>query len=194
MKNLQANDKKPKVDFSTLSVGDSFIFGDYYGPIKWRVLNKNADSLFVISEFGLDAKPFVKEGYTSDWHDCSLKEWLNTEFFNKAFSSEEKSLIEDTPYGKAFLLSTDEAEEFLESSSERRCKPTSYALSQGAFPYQGAFLYQGYCEWWLRLSDDDDYDAVCVLADGNFYFTGYYKDFASAAVRPAICIKLQYQY
>lgn len=78
-----------KDEISKLKRGDKFIFGDYHGPIEWRVLEKSYGNLTVISEYALDCKPFDEEGETDEWDSSSLKEWLNSEFFNKAFSSEE---------------------------------------------------------------------------------------------------------
>ena len=68
------------------------------------------------------------------WDRCSLREWLNKDFFDKAFSDEEKSLIkitdvknEDNPVkntsggedtkDRLFLLSISEAEKYLDDDN-----------------------------------------------------------------------------
>ncbi len=81
-------------------VSDRFEFGRYpqgangeVEPITWRVLQRNSDSLLVIAEQGLDAKPYNEEFCDITWADCTLRRWLNGEFFNKAFNEQEQSLI-----------------------------------------------------------------------------------------------------
>ena len=60
-------------ELSELEKGNKFKFGDYYGEIEWRVLDKDSESLLVISEYGLDAKPFDEGFKTNEWNSCSLK-------------------------------------------------------------------------------------------------------------------------
>lgn len=173
-----------KKELSGLQVGDRFTYGDYYGPIEWRVLDKDSDSLFVISEYGLDCKPFDKKGKTDDWNNCSLKKWLNSTFFNKVFNSEEKSLIEKTLYGKVFCLSIQEIKEYLSNNSDRKCRPTQYALSKGAATYQGG------CWWWLRSQGYDDDCVMIVSYGGSVLLSGDYVYRASGCVRPVMKLKI----
>ena len=173
-----------KNELSELQVGDRFIFGNYPAPVEWRVLDKTSDSLFVISERALDTKPFDKEGETNNWDSCSLKKWLNSEFFNKAFDSEEKSLIENTSVGRVFCLSREEAEKYFSSNSDRRCRVTRYALSQEVYTYQGD------CCWWLR-SPGIDYDHAILVTNFGTINCLYGKvDDAGVAVRPAMRLRI----
>ena len=176
-----------KKDLQDMQVGDTFFFGDYHGGIEWRVLEKTPDSLLVISKYALDCKRFDKDGKTNDWNSCSLKRWLSSNFFNKAFDSEEKSLIENTPYGKIFLLSREEGWKLFSSNSDRQCKPTQYAKNQGAWVRNG-----GNCEWWLRSQGYDDDHAVYVDYYGDIFFKGCYVKFANAAVRPAMRLVINF--
>ena len=184
-----------------LEVGDHFTFGHYCGTLEWRVLEKDSDSLLVISEYGVDAIPFDEDGSTDVWNSCSLKEWLHSEFFNYAFSYKNRYLIKNTPYGKVFCLSLEEAEKYFSSDSDRRCKPTPYAIRQGVF------TRQGYCNWWLRTpgyseleepdddpSDMDNYSDECCVADvsydGDVDSEGFFADEDSVAIRPAMRLKI----
>ena len=88
---------------SNIKVGDTITFGHYEQDnnysngkeaIEWRVLDVKGDKLLVISSYVLDNKPFhstLDRGVT--WDRCSLREWLNEEFYNEAFSTNEKSKI-----------------------------------------------------------------------------------------------------
>lgn len=128
--------------FKSVNPGDIITFGIYpqsvtgedKTPIKWRVLKNNKEELFLLSEYILDCKQYHNIGstwnpkqYNNDdiditWKDSDLRKWLNTEFYNRAFSDLEKKLIkathctgngEDTlnTDDKIFLLSEVEAKE-----------------------------------------------------------------------------------
>jgi len=96
-------------------------------PIKWRVLQNSGSELFLLSEYILDCKRY--HGKTVDikwrdcvditWHDCDLRQWLNDEFYNTAFTATEKEFIKTTyctdkvegspdTEDKVFLLSVNE--------------------------------------------------------------------------------------
>lgn len=96
-----------------------FYFGSYYyldssstGRVDWRVLKTDGDTALVVSEYALDYLPFDENG-GSEWAESSLRSWLNGEFYESAFSDEEKALIINTSNGgatdKVFLLSLEEA-------------------------------------------------------------------------------------
>ncbi|WP_238882888.1 DUF6273 domain-containing protein [Clostridium sp. YIM B02551] len=116
-------------------LGEIITFGTYpqtkdgtdSTPIRWRVLQNSGSDLFLLSEDILDCKRY--HGKSKDikwrdcvditWRDCDLREWLNDEFYNIAFTEEEKELIkctyctdngEGTPdtEDKVFLLSVNE--------------------------------------------------------------------------------------
>ena len=149
-------------------------------------MDKTSDSLFVISEYALDSKPFDKGYKTNDWDKCSLKKWLNSTFFNKAFTSEEKSLIENTSYGKVFCLSIEEAMKYFSSNSDRKCEPTQYALRQIR---QLPFASNGFMIWWLRSSGRSLHDAASVLPNGGICPGAIGVDEDSIAVRPAMKLR-----
>lgn len=73
-------------------------------PIIWQVLSisKNGQSkqLIMISKYALFQQPFDNDG-GQDWSDCSLRTYLNSEFYSASFTSSEKKYIVPitcTPY------------------------------------------------------------------------------------------------
>lgn len=79
-------------------------------PIKWRVLSVDGEDAFLMADSILDSRCF-NEKYWEDkngngkkeeeeiitWKDSSVRSWLNDEFYQTAFSEEErKSVIEHT--------------------------------------------------------------------------------------------------
>ncbi len=96
-----------------------FYFGRYYyfdstdvNKVVWRVLKTDGDMALVVSENALDYLPFDENG-GSEWAESSLRSWLNGEFYESAFSDDEKALIMSAGNGvvtdKVFLLNLDEA-------------------------------------------------------------------------------------
>ncbi len=86
----------------SMEVGDRFEFGTYpqtedgqHKPIIWRVLDKQADKMLVLSEYVLDRQPFAKN--VSDkhtvWENSTLRTWLHEEFWNMAFQEVDTTRI-----------------------------------------------------------------------------------------------------
>ncbi|MBE6572825.1 MAG: serine/threonine protein kinase [Ruminococcaceae bacterium] len=171
--------------------------------IKWIVLAKEDGKALVTSKYALDCQPYNEEDTSVTWEKCTLREWLNNDFYNAAFSESEKTQIESTyvvnddnaVYGteggkdtsdKIFLLSIDEAEEYFDSDEERECTPTDYADANGAYVNSD----NGNCCWWIR-SPGDTYDASYVYTDGGVSDSGLIVSNSDNAVRPALWINLE---
>lgn len=201
--NLHAKKLSADTDSSDFQIGDYLSFGEYQGEeIEWRVLDKDGDNLLVISEYGIDAKPYNVEYEDVTWETCSLRKWLNDDFLMGAFSTDERKRIRlshieaernpeyDTDPGNdtldyVFLLSINEAERYFASYKDRMCRPTEGALDNGAFAYVksvGDMFYQvmfwdyarpeAYGFWWLRSPGDDSLDAAHVDNLGNVGYRG----------------------
>ena len=160
----------------TAAVDDIVYFGAYEQDndesngaeaIEWLVLDKEGDKLLVISKYALDCQPYNTDYTDVTWESCTLRTWLNDDFLNEAFSADEQSYIVqttvtadenpkyDTDPGndtkdRIFLLSIDEAEKYFSWGSRRRCEPTDYAVSNGAYESDS-----GNCWWWLRSPGND---------------------------------------
>ena len=192
--------------------------------IEWIVLDKKGSSVLLVSKYGLDYQPYNTTEIGITWEKCTLRTWLNNTFLNTAFTTAEKGKIkttnvvnEDNPkYGteggkntddKVFLLSISEAENYFKNdndefgringlSAERACKPTKYAIAQGAWQYQwesgqeeGWKKFQGNGWWWLRSPGNGSSFAVNIDNGGSVHFSGIYFTY-SGTVRPALWINL----
>ena len=191
----------------TLKVGSVITFGSYEQdditsngkePIRWIVLQTKGIKALLISEYGLDTRKYhdIRENVT--WEKCTLRKWLNSTFYQNAFSSAEQKIIltssitaEDGPYDveggnntrdKVFLLSISEAENFFESDAARLCVPTNYARARSAS------TQNGYCGWWLRTPGVDSELAARGSTLGWIDAIGSYVDYGSECIRPAIWI------
>lgn len=219
--NLKPSDVKAPVINNNISTWDCIYFGNYYQendtdktPIKWRVLSRNGDNAFIMSDYVLDAKQFNDVYEKTPWEKSPLREWLNNDFYNTAFNNEEKSSIikvrvnnNDSPYPKdpemdtydsIYLLSIMEAcnskygffKEFREPSDTRNGIATKYALSKGLWGLDDPdFGPVGSTWYWCRTISTSS-NANMVIASGG---CGY-KEFSTVTslwgVRPVLNIDL----
>lgn len=175
-------------DFSVLEIGDSFYYGSYNDlPLQWTVIDSSDEGRMVISTDAVDVVPYhsVREDIT--WEDCSLREWLNSDFYNAAFSEEEASRImltdinaDENPYydtdpgnstqDKIYLLSVVEVETYFDSDDARICI------------YEGAE-----CWWWLRSPGYGQHRASMVCVDGTIgHAYGFFVNSDFECVRPVM--------
>ena len=62
-------------------------------PIEWAIIDNDNEILTLWSTCVLDKRQFhSQDGYTT-WNNCSLRKWLNTDFYNTVFSKAEKMCI-----------------------------------------------------------------------------------------------------
>lgn len=192
-------------------VGDKVCFGSYEQDnnfrngnenIEWIVLEKENESVLLISDKALDCQPYNDTYKNVNWETCSLRKWINDIFYNTAFNTEEQMKIKDTEVlsdgkstvDKVFLLSAYEAKSYFADDEKRKCIPTAYAKAQGAFisdshkPSNGG---EPTCWWWLRTSGENQLEAAFVYGKGLISNNGYDVDYKTGCVRPVICLSLE---
>ncbi|MCM1161029.1 MAG: DUF6273 domain-containing protein [Roseburia sp.] len=179
--------------------------------IRWKVLQNDGASLFVMADMALDCKDYHDAGGEITWEDSSIRSWLNGSFYNTAFNSREQEVIveqtvvnDDNPTDgteggndtrdKVYLLSIDEVTKEIYGfcnfsntcSQSRRMKASDYANARGTSGRDGN------CGWWLRSpgrvsnSAASVYDSGWVDRDGDTVHT------RSGGVCPALHINLQF--
>ena len=66
-------------------------------PIEWRVLETRDENTLVISSKILALRQYHDDALSlPDWADCSLRSWLNNDFYQAAFSEKEQQAISST--------------------------------------------------------------------------------------------------
>lgn len=202
------------------AVGDTVFFGSYEQDnetsngkedIEWLVLAKENNRLLVVSQYGLDCQQYNTSETEVTWENCTLREWLNEDFFHAAFSDGEKAMIPtvtvsadknpdcDTEPGestqdKVFLLSVTEANRYFKNGEERVCGSTAYAKANGVYAANDYTTESGVaaCWWWLR--SPGEYQGIPAAVDCaggvsssvNSNFISYIR----FGVRPAMWIEL----
>ncbi len=169
--------------------------------IKWRILAVEEDRVLLISEYALDMVDFnFQRDKKITWENSDIRKWLNEDFYNSAFSMEEKDRItesvihnselpSDNTYDRIFLLSYDEAEEYFETDAARQCRATAYAKSHGASVFDSSEKTR----WWLRSGDENigntERWAAVVWAYGSMEYISDFNTITGIAVRPAMWIR-----
>lgn len=172
--------------FKNAKVGDYVKIGRYpqsvkgnIQPIEWRVLAKGENKILVISKYGLEARRFDRK--SNKWNNSEIRQWVNKDFYNKAFNENEKKYINSFDGDNVFLLSKEEVEKYFAKRSERRCEATDYARANGADSKYN-------CDWWLRSSHPKDIDSVYSI-DYDEDISGCRVNYDDVVVRPAMWIK-----
>jgi len=121
--------------FGIPSVGSSIDFGGH----KWRVLDVKDRTALIISEQILERRPYHRSLSEVTWEKCSLRSYLNGEYYETKFTTEEKARIVESRnsnppnpwYGteggaetidKIFLLSLDEVVKYFGDSGDLKNK------------------------------------------------------------------------
>lgn len=194
----------------TPRVGSYVTFGSYeqdgnhsngQEPIEWLVLDVlNDGSALLISEYALDCVPYNENNSSVTWETCTLRDWLNNEFFNSAFSPDEQQRIQERTlsnsnngyYGtgggkgtrdKVFCLSIDEVRKYFSDDNDRECKPTDYTATKNTL------IYKGICWWWLRSPGNNNFSAAAVTYHGAISSYGELVKNGRTGVRPVILVQ-----
>ena len=134
-------------------------------PIKWRVLAIEGKDAFLLADSNLDCQPYHREWGTVAWSSCTLRQWLNEDFYKTAFTAEEQSAIQKTSVlnnigddtsDKVYLLSYEEicnekygfSRKAGANSKTREAKNTTFVEAQGVISSDD--MTGG---WWLRSYD-----------------------------------------
>ena len=202
-------DKYQVARLKVAKAGDYVFFGAYEQDndtsngkedIEWLVLEVKDGKALVISKYALDCKRYNTNYTHVTWETCTLREWLNNNFINSAFSADEKSMIPtvtvsadknleyNTNPGNAtqdqvFLLSITEANKYFNTNSARQCELTNYAVANRNSS-------NGNYWWWLRSPGSFPYCATSVSSNGGVSEVGRDVDSDIGAVRPVLWIDL----
>ena len=189
-----------------------------YEPIKWRVLNITGSQALLITDRMPDTHPFNNVDEDTNWADCGLRQWLNDEFLNRAFTTAEQASILETdvenvknyyfgtPCGpdtrdRVFILSESEAFSSEKATSygfypsdgvtdpARHFNSTLYAKCRGAW-WSPKTTSLGCSFWFLRVCGYTQANVVYVGAGGDIYNRGIANTCNDAALLPAITIDL----
>ena len=173
-------------------IGSIVTFSGY----DWRVLAVNNDAALIITEYIIEQRPYHNAYIDITWADCSLREYLNGEFYDK-FSATDKARIipvvnktldnewYKTPGGedtedRIFLLSMEEVtcKYFGDSSAKlyNKGKNQRYWFERKDENNSKRSAKAADCEWnswwWLRSPGRVSVKAVYVHGNGDIGIQG----------------------
>jgi len=217
----------PKEKKELPKAGDIITFGTYEQdnvtengaePIEWIVVDVFDGKATLLSKYGLDAKPYHEAGLKGIyWEDCSLRSWLNSEFFETAFNEKERHQIITTRLDnhsnasynvkdgavtedKVYLLSIDELYQIYKpeagvNESKYRNKAgvttaTAYAKAQGVWEGKTEDGSEA-CPWLLRTLGVN-YASVCRVNTYGELSHEVSNNYSGCAIRPAMRIDLKH--
>ena len=196
-----------------IGVGDLLSFGMYEQdnnkdngnePIEWLVLDRNDNSVMLLSKYALASKQFHEKHEISNWQNCDLRIWLNNYFYSVAFSTAEQNAVLNTvvdnsasqnnpiwchyicdnTVDKVYLLSYQEVMSYFNTDESRQCGTTASIR-----PESNASIMQDeqHCFWWLRSPGKSTNDEAFVNLLGSVYYGNTLRD---VCVRPVIWVDL----
>ena len=205
-------------DFNTVVLGrypQNDILGKNKEPIEWYVLEKKKEKgkALLISKYILDCQEYNRKWDESIykwiyWENTTLREYLNNEFYNEAFSNEEKEMMmkmnyegsSDSITDYVSCLSLSELDKYFDFWGEDKrikenrvaCKPTPYAVSKGL--HVNEFIGCSGYNYRLSLYDIDLNQLQIWL---YHFYNGKYTmeeewqqcEHMYDGVRPVICVK-----
>lgn len=172
-------------NISEATVGDYVVFGSYEQDnnlkngkeqIEWIVLDEKDGKKLLISRYILDAGRYSNESF-QEWRTCSLRTWLNGDFYEEAFSEKDKKYMASSSLNNPdnkyyedlaetyetvdviFLLGAEEAEKY------KSARTTEWILTEEVFPTAYAEANG------LRLLEMDEQKAFywCLLRSAGHY-------------------------
>ncbi len=209
--------KDSYLKYYSAKIGETVYLGSYEQdnnlengkePIEWIVLDRYKDKVLLIAKDALDSKKYNEELTSVTWETCTLRKWLNEDFYNEAFSDADKAIIADTKlnnhdstayrksYGgnntvdKVFPLSYNEANYYLPTHEFSLAKATLYAKEQGSYVNAGS----GLCWWWLRSPGAANNHAARANINDTverFSVMGLQVSQANYSVRPSVWIEVK---
>ena len=173
-------------------------------PIAWNILLEEEDRKLLLCQTPLANMPYHDADEPTSWEACSLRAWLNDDFYRAAFSDSEKQKILKIPVSadkntycntdagsstddRVFLMSLPEVQTLL----RRRLSPLrKWNTAPSAAPHtDNQAANDAGCIWWLRSPGSERTDAACVNGNGEISNLGLPVTTPTIAARPCLWVR-----
>lgn len=197
--------------YDEIEYGKYYINENEYGKcenIKWIVVEKNDNSVLLLSKYSLDVIAYDKKDDNAKWGDSELRKFLNEEFYETTFSNYEKNNILpieryikyndefETMNDKVSLLSISDIEKLKIKNNILECRGTKYAIYKGLY-----LLSDNLVKYFIindvkgekyrykkKLNEDYDYGLYGPFAYFSDEFVGANEEWVG--IRPIIRVKI----
>ena len=200
MLSLGSCSDKKTTEPDNLKVGDIISFGTH----EWRVLDIQSGRALIMSENIFEYRQYHQDFAFITWEDCSLRAYLNEEFFNSnTFSDADRARIVEVTnvndnnqwFGvnggantqdRIFLLSIAEIVKYFGDSGQLDNRPSDAQWIIDQYSLNRIATYNGTISlWWQRSPGMYNVRASIVGDEGDLCIAGYRVDNVGG-VRPAL--------
>ena len=183
-----------------------------YEPVLWRVLSNAGGELYLLAEKLLMPYPYNLTYNSVTWETCSLRAWLNDNFYTNAFTLSERlkikasSLVnEDNPWNGIEGGNNTQDKLFVPGYGDvtnsdygftASVNPDTARIAQGTDYAKCLGLYvdsaTGKSAWTLRLPGESQFTVGSILVNGGIWDGEFYTSvhFTAFGIRPAFKINL----
>lgn len=148
--------------------------------LSWLVVKEEGDRILLVSRFILDKQPYNAKRTEVTWETCSLRKWLNEDFYNTAFDSMDKKYILTVTNSNP-----DNAEKGTQGGNDTKDKVFLLSLDEYRTLVADEEDKAIFLSWWLRSPAGDPASAINVNKDGLINPNGSGVD-DIIGVRPAL--------
>ena len=168
--------------------GSVVSFGSFEGkPICWRVVDQRGKLRLLLAEDVVTRRCYHRTTLEdATWSDCSLRQWLNRDFLETAFTPSERLKI--VPNKLKNLRNRKFYTQGGPDTMDRVHVPGVEEIER-YLPDQAQRAGKGW--WWLRCPGSNLFSAVAVYEDGSIYENGIHIDYEGGGVRPAVWVLLK---
>ncbi len=211
-------DNMDTVTFGSYQQSD--VTGKTKDPIEWIVLDRDEENkkALLLSKYILDCKPYDDNFENLSWDTCTLRKWLNNDFYNNSFNKNEKDIIllskvintsadgvewangvtPNNTNDKVFLLCIDEIKDYFGNGVKDKygyyirknllTYGTNYAKTKDLINEIVEERNQYSNEYWLRTNYGYDGRIQTSGFRGEIDEIGYWPDDLARGIRPAIWV------
>ena len=152
-------------------------------PIEWYILEKRNDTAILMAKHVLDSHVYDKAEQYNTWNNSRIKKWLDTSFFNTAFTTYEADYIIQNPYrntGRIFFLTESEAKYYFGGAKSNLsiASPTDKVSKEN---YSGGYKY------WLE--DELNHEWTPNISGNILSGIKYASPDSKLGVRPCIIVR-----
>ena len=192
----------PGSESASIDLGSTVTFGRYEQDnntangkeaIEWIVIGVDNDKVNLISKDILDLQRYNIQKIDITWAACNLRNWLNSDFLNAAFTLDEQRAMTRWSYKDTdgtqlndyvYCLSVSEVETVWPNQQDRVALVTDYVFALSDYTND---TKSG--QWWLR--SESEYNGIFrtaydVYSSGSIGVDNFRS--ATVGVRPCICV------
>ena len=146
-----------------------------FGKKRWKILEHEGSCFLLIEKSLLPVpRPYEESKNETDWNSCSLRKWLNSEYYF-GFEEEERKIISKSSLENSedfvFLLSEDEVRKYFKENQSRTCD-----------------INKRNQKWWLRSLGEPKTVTNIVGTNGEICTEGEINNSSNIYVRPMVKI------